>query len=342
MILVDPSAWIELFLDEAAYRRAREAMLAPPIVESSLAEDVFVQAPMSIRVLLHHEERRSVMGDFEIDTRLEELGSQRFRAVLSEDWRIWGPNGGYVASIALRAVGRVARIPRPTTFSGHFLAIADFDSVEVGVRTIKAGRRSESYAVAISQKGRAIFEGMVRTAAEGPGLSHDVAVMPPVPSPDELKLVTELLPKEVLDEGPVFPFWLNFDEKPVHPERFLEPERRPGEPAVRNWYRFQPRATFDDPFLDAGRALMMIDTASWIAASQPHVDSEFVAPNLDVTAWFHRFEPRSEWLLYDNACAVAEDGLMGTQARIWSQTGRLLASGGAQLYCMPKAVGERS
>ena len=75
MILVDTSVWIEVFRtrrpldleavvdfdavatclpviqevlqgfrDEAAYRRAREAMLALPIVESPLAEDVFAQA----------------------------------------------------------------------------------------------------------------------------------------------------------------------------------------------------------------------------------------------------------------------------------------------------------
>jgi len=75
VILVDTSVWIEVFRarrpldlesvvdfdevvtclpvtqevlqgfrDEAAYRRARESMLSLPIVESPLAEDVFVQA----------------------------------------------------------------------------------------------------------------------------------------------------------------------------------------------------------------------------------------------------------------------------------------------------------
>jgi hypothetical protein len=49
------------------------------------------------------------MGDFERDTRVEG-GGGRYRATLSEDWRIWGPNGGYLAAIALRAVGREAAI----------------------------------------------------------------------------------------------------------------------------------------------------------------------------------------------------------------------------------------
>ena len=94
-----------------------------------------------------------------------------------------------------------------------------------------------------------------------------------------------------------------------------------------------------DDVLDASRALLMIDTASWPAAAQPHVASGFTAPNIDVTAWFHRAEPQSEWLLTDTSCQVADGGLMGTHARIWSESGALLASGGAQLYCVPAPPG---
>ena len=45
------------------------------------------------------------MGDFDIDTRVEGSGG-RYRANISREWEIWGPNGGYVAAIALRAAGR--------------------------------------------------------------------------------------------------------------------------------------------------------------------------------------------------------------------------------------------
>jgi len=79
----------------------------------------------------------------------------------------------------------------------------------------------------------------------------------------------------------------------------------------------------------------MIDTASWIAANQPHPNADFTAPNIDVTAWFHQFDPKSEWLLTDHRCDVAAGGLMGTHARIWSESGKLLATGGAQLMCVP-------
>jgi len=76
-------------------------------------------------------------------------------------------------------------------------------------------------------------------------------------------------------------------------------------------------------------------TLSWPAACQPHPNAPFQGPNLDVTAWFHRFEPESEWLLSDHEGPVAAGGLMGTTSRVWSRSGRLLASGGAQLLCIP-------
>jgi hypothetical protein len=53
------------------------------------------------------------MGDLERDTRLAG-GEGRYTATLSRDWEIWGPNGGYLASLALRAAGaQLFCVPRP-------------------------------------------------------------------------------------------------------------------------------------------------------------------------------------------------------------------------------------
>jgi acyl-CoA thioesterase II len=275
------------------------------------------------------------MGDFERDTRVEG-DAGRYRAALSEDWRIWGPNGGYVAAIALRAVGREAAIPRPASFHGHFLAVARFAEVDVEVTPIRVGRRSESFRVRIGQDGKEIFEGMVRTAAHGPGLEHDDAKAPAVPAPETLRNVAQLAEALGLEMRTHFPFWQNLESRPTEPERFGKPPQ-PRPPRWRAWYRFRPRDTFDDPWTDAGRYLLLIDTLTWPAASQPHPpEPPFTAPNLDVTAWFHRAAPEQPWLLADHVSEVAEGGLMGTTARIWAPGGRLLASGGAQLFCVPR------
>jgi len=276
------------------------------------------------------------MGDFERDTHLEpaegpEQPLPRYQANLSKDWEIWGPNGGYLASIALRAAGHEAAIPRPVAFAGHFLSVGRFGPTDAEVEVLRRGRSSESLRVTLSQEGKPIFVALVRTAAEVPGLEHDVATAPVVPPPDAIEPVVW---------RNTYTFWNNFDVRWVKPSaderKELDQEARAHEPHWLSWQRLRPRATFDDPFTDAARYLLLIDTLTWPAASLPHPNGAFRAPNLDVVAWFHRADPESDWLLAEQHCGVAEGGLMGTHGRVWSRDGRLLATGGAQLFCVPR------
>jgi acyl-CoA thioesterase-2 len=275
------------------------------------------------------------MGDFGLDTHIE-VGGGKYRATLSEDWRVWGPNGGYVAAIALRAAGMEARIKRPASFSGHYLRVGNFGPVDLEVTPVHSGRRAESIHVTMRQDDRPILQAVVRTAAEGPGLEHDVSQMPDVPPPEELKRFDELVP----DNEESYPFWDNIESRIVRQDRALEyHDSQPHEPTLLNWYKFLPTATFEDPFVDAGRSLLLMDTMAWPAACQPHPGSDFQAPNLDVTCWFHQPTFDSEWLLMEYESLIAQGGLMGATGRIWSQDGRLLASGGAQLLCVPIGAG---
>ena len=270
------------------------------------------------------------MGDFDADTRLEGADG-RYRITLSRDWEIWGPNGGYLAAIALRAAGMEAAIKRPASVSCHFLSIARFEEVELEVRALQKGCRAESFHVVMSQAGRPILQAMVRTATAGPGYEHDFAKAPDVPGPEGLPSYAEIF----ADEEPNFRFWFNFEGRPPYPERVKQPEVA-SEPVTYDWQRFVPRSTFDDPFVDAARSLVFLDTMSWPAASRPHPRPLiYNAPNLDVTAWFHRLVPEAEWLLVDHAGPIAEGGLAGTHGRIWTADGRLLATGGAQLLFVP-------
>jgi acyl-CoA thioesterase II len=273
------------------------------------------------------------MGDFAADTAVVRQGD-RFAAQLSRDWEIWGPNGGYVAAIALRAAGAATALSRPASFSGHFLNVAEFDQVDIDVTTLRAAKRAESLRVSISQKRRPIFEAIVWVVAEGDGLQHDFAAMPSVPPPEELESIEELIPPQDLQQR--YRFWENLEVRPV---RFVPwSERQPGVAEWKEWYRFRPRARFDDAFSDAARSLLLIDTMGWPAACQAHPrDSGFIAPSLDVYVQFHRFALEHEWLLVDAVAPVAAGGLIGGQARTWAPDGRLLASGGGQLLCRSTA-----
>jgi acyl-CoA thioesterase II len=275
------------------------------------------------------------MGDFDLDTRIEGANG-KYRAAISPDWRAWGPAGGYVAAIALRAAGMEARIKRPASFSGHFIRFADYAPVDIDVTPVHSGRRAESIHVVIRQDDRAILQAVVRTAAEGPGLEHDVSQMPDVPPPHALKSFLEHVP----DPGGDSPFWENIDSRIIQEHRLANfPDFEPDSPDHVEWYRFQPTATFDDPFVDAGRALLLMDVMAGSAAMQPHPNRDYQAPNLDVTCWFHQPAHDAEWLLMEYESPLAKGALMTATGRAWTEDGRLIASGGSQMLCITPGAG---
>ena len=254
--------------------------------------------------------------------------SGTFSARLSDEWEIWGPSGGYLAALTLRAAGFRARIPRPVSYYCHFLSPPEFDRVEIEVEELKRGRRSESLAVRMTQGGRDIMFALVRTAANGPGYTHQEVPAPEVEPPED----STTIERRAEDGSRLFPFWNNVScRRPAAKEGGGEPA-----PVIREWVRFEPTPTFDDPFLDAARPLILLDTFGWPAVWMKHRGVDFVAPNLDTAAWFHRPATAAEWLLVDHQSPVAGDGLIGVSGRVWDEERNLLASGGAQLYSVPR------
>jgi acyl-CoA thioesterase II len=266
-------------------------------------------------------------SDLEHATRLEEQGGH-YRAHLSRDWEIWGPNGGYLAALALRAAGRVAE-KQPASFYCHFLSSPAFEDVELRVNVLKRGRRAESFSVEMTQQDRPVLHALVKTAAEAPGYSHQPSPALQVPPPEALRSYEELLPARL---RPPFNFWNNLERRPLK----QQPSQEPTDPVIREWTRFRPTPCFEDPFLDAARALILLDTYGFPAAFQHYRSQEYLAPNLDTSAWFHHFSPACEWLLIDHECILAEGGLMAVSGRVWDTEGRLLATGAAQLCCIPR------
>ncbi|MBI4517441.1 MAG: thioesterase family protein [Deltaproteobacteria bacterium] len=272
------------------------------------------------------------MGDLAADTAIDGRDGH-YRASLARDWEIWGPNGGYLAAIALRAAGASTGLRRPASFACHYLSVAEFDEVELHVTTLRASKRAASLRVSMTQQARPILEAVVWVVGDVAGLEHDTAQMPPVPPPSELKAVEDLLSPE--DRKASYPFWQNLEARPIDWVHWNQ--RAPGPPVWREWYRFRPRAVFDDPFVDAARALVLIDTMLWPATCRAYAGVlPYVAPNLDVAVQFHRAAAACEWLLCDAAAPVAAHGLIGGQSSVWSADGQLLASGGGQLLCRPR------
>jgi acyl-CoA thioesterase II len=272
------------------------------------------------------------VGALDVDTAITP-GPDGGTATLSRDWEIWGPNGGYLAAIALRAAGGATDLTRPVSFTAHFLGVADFAPVQLATRTLRRTKRAESLAVSMTQDGRPVLEAMAWVVAgDGRGLEHEAWSMPAVPEPDTLPGIRDLLPPD----APMFPFWDNLELRPCE---WIDDwdNRPPGGFHERSWYRFRPTATFPDPFLDAARALLVLDTVLWPVASRGHPgEADWYAPSVDVQVRFHALAPDDEFLLADAHSPVARDGLVGGVGAIWSQSGTLMATGGQQMMCRPR------
>jgi acyl-CoA thioesterase-2 len=279
------------------------------------------------------------MGDLAADTAVTPVDGVpgRYTASLSRDWEIWGPMGGYVAATALRAAGEESPFRRPASFQCHYLGVAAFDQVDIEVVALRAGRQAASHRVSIRQGDRAILEAMVWSVADGdPTLVHDEAVAPDVPGWGDVPTVAERAAAAGLDPQPPFPFWLNFESRPLQWQPDWPP---PGPlPAIwQSWLRFLAWEGHADPWLDAARSTLLIDLPSWPSGSKPHAWTEprFMAPTLDLSVAFHRIAADEDWLLLEGTSPVAEDSMIGWTGRLWAPGGRLVASGGGQTLVRP-------
>lgn len=265
------------------------------------------------------------MRDLGVDTTVAGSGG-RYTATLAEGWEIWGPQGGYVAAVALRGAAAASGFERPASFVSHFLRPAQVGPVEVRVETLRQTRRAESLRVAVIQNDLQILEALVWMVAELVGTDHVGSSPPQVPEPAELQPWETYLPG---GEAP-FPFWANFDIRPVAP---LPTEwGRVNEPRSVGWMRLHVRPTLEDPVIDAARLLVAGDSSMYPAAILAHEELfPYIAPSLDLAMTFHRVGSGADWLLIEATSPVSEGALVGGNASIWSSDGRLLASATQQM-----------
>jgi acyl-CoA thioesterase-2 len=275
------------------------------------------------------------MGNLAEDTAVEQVDDHRYRGRLNQDWEIWGPMGGYIASYALRAIAAEAEFPRPASFSCHYLSVAAFEDIEIVVTPLRTSRVAGSYRAEILQGERRILEATMWAIADGvEALEHDDLVAPDVAGPDGLKNIGEYFEDEPDDPGPPFPFWNNFECRPLEFHKDWPPPG-PLPPIWQQWIRFL-EGDYTDAWVDACRALVLIDVQSWPAASRPHTYKQagIYAPSLDLYVALHR-TTKSDWLFADGYSAVGEGGLLGWTGRLWDVERQLVASGTGQLLCRP-------
>lgn len=265
-----------------------------------------------------------------------------YQASLDPDWFIWGPFGGYLAAIAMRAMAAHSARRRPATFSCQYLNVGVAGPVEVEVRHLKTGRRAECLGASICQGDKTLIEAQSWIVEETlSGLEHESQTMPLVDAPSSLP-DWEGFGGEEEKSG----VWRHMSRKPLKGSRQFA--RGLGEPRWSCWVRLNEPLPADDPALQAARAILWMDMAPWNAALVVHErPTAYIAPTLDLAV---QFQPdlcavdagASDWMLVRTDSPVAARGLFGAQTKLWSASGKLIAVGAMQGLCVPNPRHSRS
>lgn len=277
------------------------------------------------------------MGDLATDTAVEQVGDTTYSCDLSPDWEIWGPNGGYLAAVAMRAAGVASGRARPASINAHFVGAGRSEPVDIDVEVNRHTKVASSVTARLSQEGRPLLVATV-WGVDGDlgGLEHHTGLGPhDVPDPEALRTTEELM--GVQDGPPRHPFWSNIEQRPTEWIADWE-HREASEPSTRAWVKFVPTATFADPWVDACRSLILIDLDSWPSATRAHLgDLEHFAPTIEVSARFIGSTESEPWLLSEASAPVATGGLVAGVGQVWTRDRQLVALGGSTLLCRPAA-----
>ena len=270
---------------------------------------------------------------FEEATRLDRLDEHRWSVFLRPDWGLWSPAGGFISALALRAAGEATHLPRPASMTCHFLRMGTYAPAQLRVEKLKSGRRSDLLKVELLQDDHILLLCHVWTVqSEAPGLQHDASRLDNLPAPQSLKTHEELYP-----DKPAHPFFHRIEQRPI--KGMPESGDAGRDPELTGFYRFRPRARAENTFVDAARALVLLDAYGWLAQYPAHPEddpSPWIAPNMDFHYRFHRPTTEAEWLHMRVRAGLAEGGLMSTDGEIHDMDGRLLVSGTSQLMCLPR------
>ncbi len=274
------------------------------------------------------------MGDFDFDTSFTPIGDGSFTRTVSRDWEIWGPNGGYMAALALRAAGKHCGRARPANATVHFLGVANFDDpLVIMPTTLRQARSATSVAVHISQNHKPIVHAMVWGIDDDiTGLEHNEATMPDVPSWATLPTSQERFAAAGVEPPNRFAFWNNFEQRPTS---WIDDwdNRELTAPNYLAWIKYLGATDRNDRWLHAARLLLLVDLGGWPAVGMRHNDQRFIGPSIDVSCEFHHLDSSDDWHLLHGTSAHGSGGLIGTAQQVWNDSGQLTASGISHLLC---------
>jgi acyl-CoA thioesterase len=255
-----------------------------------------------------------------------------FTATIADGWDIAGnANGGYLLSIAARAITTATGKPDPLTVTGHFLAPGRPGPIDVQVVVHRRGGRHCTASATLTDAGGKPLLVTLATTTDLAGASGPERVdsePPVIPDPDDC------YPVEPTDTFP--PPFMGQVELRIHPDdagfrtdtTTSRPRPSGGRPRMRGWFRLPG----DQP----------IDTHALLLATDAFPPTIFNAdlpvawtPTVELTSHI-RDLPTAGWLRCSFTTRFITGGYLEEDGEIWDTHGRLIAQS-RQLALVPRA-----
>jgi len=247
---------------------------------------------------------------FDRAVRLERLDDGRHLGQVDPRWNIAeAPNGGYLLSMALAAIGAEVPHPHPLAVSAHYPQRTTSGPAEIATQVVRIGRGSSTALATLSQDGtvRVLVTATFGDLDAMTGPTAIQADRPHFPPPDEC----------VQAVGPVAPpFMRQFDLR-LTPETATWAVSHPsGVAEAAGWIRFADGREPDPACLP-----LMADSfpptvfnlmpAAWV-------------PTIELTVHV-RGRPRPGWLQCRFRTRYLIEGYLEEDGEIWDSGGRLVA-----------------
>lgn len=251
------------------------------------------------------------MHVFDESLELSEGEDGRLRGSLDTRWWIYlGPNGGFLASLCLKALQEViGDHVQPRTLSVHYPGRATEGAVEFEVQIDKKGRTFTFASGRMYQDGK-LMSTFLGSFAPATGTSgFDDSPMPDVKMPEDIPEV--VVPDEMIPE-----FSRKFDYRPATDALpFTRSERA----EFTAWIRFKDERPIDS-------LLMPTVADGFFPAIFVKRDGPAPVPTIDLSVHFRASLPRDyDWILGRFETKRAAEGFFEEDGEMWARDGTLIA-----------------
>ncbi len=261
-------------------------------------------------------------------TAVQSSGPGRYAGEILPGWDIAGnANGGYLLSIAGRALADATGRPDPVSVTVHYLAPGAAGPVSIDTRVLRAGRRFATATAQLHGTDRQLLS-VLGTFGDLSTPDRDAPTLvsggpPELPAPDDCSAA---------EPGELFPPpFMGKVELRLHPDdsRFLDGVRT-GTALIRGWFRLRGDEPTD--------TIALLTAADALPPTVFNLDLPLAwVPTLELTAHVRR-RPAPGWLAVAVRTRFVDAGFLEVDGEFWDSDGSLVAQS-RQLALVPRPAG---